>query len=226
MTSNATSASLVHLMHLVSPALPVGAYAYSQGFESAVEFGWVHDAGSTEDWLRNVMQYNIAQLDAPVLMRLYDAWQSDDVRQVIYWNDFILASRETKELLLEDSQMGQALWRLLKELDIDGAKKWQPSTTSFTSMFALAASHYTVAKESCIEGFVWSWLENQMQAAIKLVPLGQTQANQLLVNLIPEIPGLCLQAAAIDDAAVGNSSPRIAVASMQHETQYSRLFRS
>lgn len=218
--------ALLHLLHLVSPALPVGAYAYSQGLESAVEAGWIRDVQDTENWLDNILHESIAQLEVPVLKRLYRAWQTDDVAEARRWNDFLLASRETGELLLEDTQMGQALWRLLSDLDLPAARRWDAGQSSFSTLFAMAASHYRINEADCLQGFVWSWLENQVQAAIKLVPLGQTQAQQLLVNLLPVIPPLCREADALTDEEIGNSLPRIAMASMQHETQYSRLFRS
>lgn len=225
-TATEDSQALLHLLQLVSPALPVGAYAYSQGLESAVEQQWVIDADSAEDWIGNVMVYNLGKLDGPILARLYGAWWRRDLEALNYWNHFIQASRESKELLLEDLQMGAALRRLLLELDVLGADHWPAEETSFVSMFSLAASHWQLSADQTLNGFVWSWLENQVAAAIKLVPLGQTQGQKLLVKLMPVVRTTVQSSKTVADDELGSSLPRLALASMQHEVQYSRLFRS
>lgn len=234
--------ALLHLLQLASPALPVGAYAYSQGLESAVEARWITDETSAHDWIGNVMTYSIGRLDAPVLMRLLLAWQRNDMNDALRWNQLLQAARESKELLLEDRQMGDALLRLLVELDIEAAKQWprengsegngphgkgsSDEAPSFATMFALAATHWKIPEHHTLKGFLWSWLENQVAGAVKLVPLGQTQAQRLLIALMPVVDDTVRTATAIDDNDIGSGLPRLALASMQHETQYSRLFRS
>jgi len=219
--------ALLHLFQLVSPALPVGAYAYSQGLETAVEEKWINDFDSAQDWISNVMSNALGKLDLPILLRLRKAWDADDVQQVSHWNEFLLASRESKELLFEDTQMGEALHRLLVELKISQADEW-PSEQKicFVTMFSLAAKHWRISPESMAKGFVWSWLENQVSAAIKLVPLGQTDAQKLLLLLMPNVSFVARQSQHIVDEDIGNNLPRLAIGSMQHEVQYSRLFRS
>lgn len=225
-TATEDSSALLHLLQLVSPALPVGAYAYSQGLESAVEQQWVVDAPSAENWIGKVMSYSLGSLDGPILVRLHRAWLRRDLDPLNYWNHFIHASRESKELLLEDLQMGAALRRLLLELDIPGADQWPAEESSFVGMFSLAASHWRLSEDQALNGFVWSWLENQVAAAIKLVPLGQTQGQKLLINLMPVVRQTVQRSKTVADGELGSSLPRLALASMQHEVQYSRLFRS
>lgn len=224
---NNLSPTLLHLLHLVSPALPVGAYAYSQGLESAVEQAWVKDVESAEEWLRGSLTIGLGHLDAPVFLRLYKAWENNEPNQVIYWNNFLLASRETSELLLEDTQMGEALLRLLNDLNVIGAQTWPPQQpVSYALVFALATQHWRIDIKQALQGLLWSWLENQVAAAIKLIPLGQTQGQQLLLKLIVDINATVEEAVLIEDDNIGWSLPRLAITSMQHETQYSRLFRS
>ena len=221
------NSALLHLLHLVSPALPVGAYAYSQGLESAVDQAWVQDLNSAEHWMRATMSTNLAYLDAPVLLRLYAAWEDNNLKDVKKWNQFLQASRESSELLLEDIQMGEALLRLLKDLKIQKALDWKlEKNTSYATTFALAASHWKIDPQQTLQGFLWSWLENQVAAAIKLIPLGQTQGQHLLVNIISDIGKVAEIATQLKDDQLGWSLPRVAMASMQHEAQYSRLFRS
>ncbi len=224
---NTEPSALLHLMRLVSPALPVGAYVYSQGLETAVNQGWVHNADSAEQWLRGILAIGVGRLEAPVFLRLFDAWDQNDVDAVTKWNQFLQASRETSELLLEDTQMGAALMRLLKDLKVGQAQIENfTSPTSFVTAFALAAHHWQIEKNLALQGLLWSWLENQVAAAIKLVPLGQTQGQQLLLKLTPAVQNAAANAQSIDDADIGWSLPRLAMASMLHEHQYSRLFRS
>ncbi|CAA0118272.1 urease accessory protein UreF [Zhongshania aliphaticivorans] len=218
---------LLHLMQMVSPALPVGAYAYSQGLEYAVEKGWVNGRAGAEDWIGEVLSHSVGGLDLPVLLRLLKAWQQSDWGEIKHWNQTLQAARESRELLLEDVQMGQALLRLLVSLELPNALQWpQDEEVSFATVFALAAQHFEISDDDALSGFAWSWLENQAAAAIKLVPLGQTDGQRLLMALMPCVEQTVANAYLRSDDEIGAGLPGLAMASMQHETQYSRLFRS
>lgn len=219
------NATLLHLLHLVSPALPVGAYAYSQGLEYAVDSGWLKTEDDLTGWLRGVMEHGFGQLDAPVMLRCLRAWRRRDGAALQEWNQYLLACRETAELLLEDSQLGMALRRLLRSLRIDDATL-AADEVSFASQFALACHHWQIAEGEALQGFIWTWLENQVAAATKLVPLGQTQAQGILVRLLEEIPAIAQTALQLRDEDIGWSLPGQVLASAKHERQYSRLFRS
>lgn len=213
-------------MHLVSPALPVGAYAYSQGQEYAVDARWVNSGEELKVWVSGVLRYGLTQLDLPVLQRLYSAWSEQDIDKVQYWNDLIRANRETSELLLEDEQLGVALQRLLSSLNISGANTDLDAPVSFVTMFSLAGFQWHIPIHELMYGFVWSWLENQIAAATKTIPLGQTEAQRLLVELADIIPTAVETAKTIADEDIGLGLPGLAMASALHERQYSRLFRS
>lgn len=213
-------------MHLVSPALPVGAYAYSGGQEYAVDSGWIKTEKEIANWISGIMHYSLANLDLPVLMRMYKAWQTEEMESVNYWNNYLRACRESKELLLEDEQMGLALQRLLVSLELPNADLKLDKPVSFISMFTLAGTQWKIPPADLAQGFVWSWLENQIAAATKTVPLGQTQAQKLLVQLMEDIPEVCKKAELIADDEIGVGLPALAIASAKHERQYSRLFRS
>ena len=218
---------LLHLLHLASPALPVGAYSYSQGLEYAVEAQWVRDEASALDWIAGLLSHTLAHLDVPVAARLYDAWQRDDVKTVLYWSQFLLANREARELQDEDRNMGLSLARLLNDLGIADAAAWcKADSVSFLTLFTLAARRWNIALPDALHGYLWSWAENQVLSAVKLIPLGQTAGQRLLTQLIPRIAQAVGTGMALADDEIGFSAPGLAVAGALHETQYSRLFRS
>lgn len=227
MSGPKSSQAIMRLMQLTSPSLPVGAFAYSQGLESAIEKGLVHDLDSTERWIKELMHYGLGRLDIPLFYRLYGAWQAGDGKALRALNTEILAQRETKELFDEDAHMGGSLLRLLADLEMSETEIWQRTeAVSFTTMFALAAVNWQIDMKDAATGLLWSWLENQVAAAIKLVPLGQTDGQRLIGRLLDTIPLTLADAEQLSDDEIGSSLPMLAILSAQHETQYSRLFRS
>jgi urease accessory protein len=218
---------LLKLLQLSSPTLPVGAFAYSQGLESAIESGFIKDSNSLKAWLMDSLKFSLKNVDLPVFFRLYKAWENDDLHIVLHWNKILRAQRETRELRDEDHHLGLALARLLKDLDIGEAKELHKrNDLCFITLFTLAANKWNIELEQAANGFIWSWLDNQIAAAIKLVPLGQTDGQKVLSDLLPEIPKIVADGLAIEDDEIGASLPMMAILSSQHETQYSRLFRS
>ena len=217
--------SLLRLMQLVSPTLPVGAFAYSQGLEYAIESGKIKNADDTYDWVNGLMQNNLASLDLPIACRLYKALANNDIDDFLYWNQYALANRETQELRLETLQLAKALIRLLNDMQED-TSLLAGQNCDWVSVFSLAAYRWQINESNMLVGYVWSWLENQIAAAIKLVPLGQTQGQILLQKIADAIPATVERAIQLGDDEIGALAPAMAIASCKHETQYSRLFRS
>lgn len=217
----------LRLLQLVSPALPIGAYAYSQGLEWAVEAGWVHDTERLAAWLRDQLEHGLARVDLPVLHRLLVAVSSGDEAALARWSTWLLASRETRELRADDVDRGRALVRLLRELGVSGAHAFESrGAVPLALAWALAATAWDIPAPSALRAYAWGWLENQVIAGVKLVPLGQVAGQRLLLELAPVIPPLCAAAARYDDDELGGTLPLLAIASARHETQYTRLFRS
>ncbi|NOX43396.1 MAG: urease accessory protein UreF [Gammaproteobacteria bacterium] len=214
-------------MQLVSPALPVGAYAYSQGMESAVTNNWVTDEKSATLWILELLENSLCRTDIPIIAKLYRAWTKSDQEQVKYWNRFLLASRESSELQQEDHQLGRSLARLLSDLDMQSASAWRAANAaSFATLFTLAATQWQISLSDTCHGYLWSWVENQVAAAVKLVPLGQTAGQRILSQAVEKIPAIVEQGLNLTDDDIGFTTPGLAIASAHHETQYSRLFRS
>lgn len=219
-----TDTALLRLLQLSSPALPVGAYAFSQGLEFGIEAQWLRNADDVQAWLQLQLGQSVAGVDLPLLLHLHEAWRGADAERVAWWNDYSLACRETAEFRLAELAMGEALARLLPALGITvPAGLQQPG---FLTLFARAAVHWELSAVLTLYGYAWSWLENQVMAATKLLPLGQTQAQVLIGALQAELPALVTAALAQPDAEPGAGLPGVALAGALHETQYSRLFRS
>ncbi|MFT3737000.1 MAG: urease accessory UreF family protein [Rhodocyclaceae bacterium] len=222
---------LARLLHLASPALPVGAFSYSQGLEWAVDSGAVTNEALAQQWISDALHFALARCEAPALVGLMRAWQAGNADEVQRLNMEFIATRETAEIRAETLQMGYSLARLLRDLPEmpDSIRETHAAINeiSFPTAWAAAAAHWQLDEEDAVATYLWAWLENQVMAAVKLVPLGQTAGQRMLVALSPALPQLA--AAAIQRADTQdweNFTPGMTLASSLHETQYTRLFRS
>ena len=217
----------LRLYQLISPSLPVGGFTYSQGLEWAIEQGWVTDVDMLEHWLRSQMLESLASLELPILIRLQACLAQLQHQQAQVWCDYLAASRETKEMRLEERQRGLAFVRLLPSLGItlDAELESMVATTQLAG-FALAINAWQIPLEKALGGYLWSWLENSVVVGIKLVPLGQSAGQRLLMKLAADIPAAVQQALQTEDNNIGSFTPAQVLASCRHEHQYTRLFRS
>lgn len=221
---------LTRLLQLASPTLPVGAYSYSGGLESAIEDGIVTDARTAEAWIRDVLDFSLGSFEIPLLWRMFNALGEDDYSELARWNTLFRSGRETAELRTETLQMGHALVTLLKDLPFcsvdDIAKLHGMGALTFPCVYAFAARHMQVDRQSALVAYLWSWLENQVMAALKTVPVGQSAGQRMLASIGAELPNVAQRATQLGDDELTNFAPGLAIASSRHETQYSRLFRS
>ena len=221
------SLSELRLFQLISPSLPVGGFTYSQGLEWAIEAQWVTDKPSLENWLQSILEASVATLELPVLIRLLEAFNHADDASVVHWTQWLVACRETMELRKEERQRGAALARLLPSLDIQVPAHLATTVASCQlTGIALAASQWGIDCQQLCRGYCWSWLENNVVAGVKLIPLGQTHGQQIMLNMAKTIPATVTQAMTTEDNDIRSSTPAMAIASSRHETQYTRLFRS
>jgi len=221
---------LVRLLQLASPALPIGAFSSSQGLEWIVEQGGVSDAVSARAWIGDLLELIVARGEAAAAWHLLDAAHSAAWDLFAERNAWFRASRETAELRAESEQMGNALLKLAGDLDLlDEAaasrrETWGPVT--LPAAFALTSRGLGIAAADALAAYVWSWLENQVIAAMKLIPLGQLAGQRLLLELGARLPAALEVARSTAADAVLSFAPGLALASARHETQYTRLFRS
>jgi urease accessory protein len=222
--------ALTRLLRLASPALPVGAYSYSQGLETAVARGWIGDEASIGDWIGDVLAYNLARFEATMLTRLHAAWCCDDLDAVARWNQRFLAGRETAELRAETCQMGYSLRALFESTEEFSAERLARlraiESPAFPTAFSFAAAEWEIEAAAMLSGYLFAWAENQVNAATKTMRIGHVAAQRILAAIAARLPALAVQAQRLDDSALSNFTPALAIASCLHEVQDSRMFRS
>lgn len=231
--ANLTATTLLRLMQLTSPALPVGGFSYSEGLEAAVEARLVVDEPQCTQWLLDQLHLGLARSELAVAAKAFDAWQNDDAAALARLNAWVQRSRESAELRRQSEQMGRSLlaWlrngdaverndsRLARLATLEPAPNW-------VMAFALAAVQTGAPRREAMLSLAFAWAENMVQAAMKCVPLGQASAQRMLAALIEDIPGAVDHAIALPEGQRQAFAPMLAILCAQHETQYSRLFRS
>ncbi len=224
------SAALLHLLQLASPSLPIGAYSYSQGLEAAIENGMVRDAASARRWIVDQLHQVVAHFEAPVFWRLLQAFDARDQQAVSDWTERFIAARDTAEFRAETIQMGYSLGKLVADLQIADENLLSilhsQAEIPLPCALACAAVALEVPHEAALLGMLFSWAENQVLVCVKSVPLGQVAGQRLLLSLRPELEAAVQQAQQLADDELSNWSPGLSLLSMQHEVQYSRLYRS
>ncbi|HMS25979.1 MAG TPA: urease accessory protein UreF [Burkholderiaceae bacterium] len=239
-----TAPSLLQLMWLASPALPVGGFSYSEGLEAGVDQSCITNFNSANDWLVDQLQLSVARADLAIVSKAIGAWRRADWPRIEELNDWILQTRETSELRLQTVQMGRSMldwWRkqsgfhhpnLPYQLkDIAGETEDFNlfnfvNSPTYPVVFALAASATSAEIRDCLMSYAFAWAENMVQAAVRAVPLGQTDGQRILANLTSQIPDVVDKAMQLMDSERQAFSTMLSILSSQHETQYSRLFRS
>ena len=217
----------LRLRQLTSAALPVGAFAYSQGLESAVELGWIRDPAQAQQWIGGLLEHTLSRLEVPLLARLMAAFANADVARAEHWSGLLLALRDTAELRAQERALGTAWAALLVDLGVPGAAPWadRPQRTAL-ALYALGTAYYGISVPDAAQALLWAWLEAQASAALRAVPLGHAAVQRLVHALAPRIPAAVARGLTLADQDIGAGSPALFIASCRHETQYSRLFRS
>jgi urease accessory protein len=218
----------------------VGGYSYSQGLEYAVNAGHVVDVSSTRSWIMGLARHLLPRVDLPLLLRLSAALRADDLSGFARWNSLLLAMRETAELRLEDAAMGAALKRLLIRINNNPGEAQDyrhdehaaaffdrlPEKLTFAAALTVAGKLWNIEETELCDTCGWIWADNQVAAAIKLVPLGHSDGQRLLLEIADELPALTASAMTCPDEALGMSATGLSLCSAAHETMPARQFRS
>jgi len=218
------STELLQLLWLASPALPVGAFSYSEGLEAAVEAGEVLDEASTARWLLNQLELVQTRAELPLMAQAWQASAAGDGAGLQRCNDWVLQTRESAELLAQCQQMGRSLlvWAQGQGIDCKLLQALRPPC--WPVAFAVVGQQRGAALPGLLHAAAFAWAENLVMAAVRGVPLGQSAGQRLLARLVAAIPAAVADALASPEPIA--FSPGLGLLSARHETQYSRLFRS
>jgi len=225
-----TPASLLQLIWLASPTLPVGEFSYSKGLEAAIDDGAVMDEATATAWLGDQLALDLGRSELPLLAQSFSAWQAHDALRIAELSAWFAATRETSELRRQAEQMGRSMHEWLRQRQPDDPRvatlaEIAPAP-SWSIAFALAAAQSGADARDALLAFGFGWAENMVQAALKAVPLGQSAGQRILGQLAAALPALVDAALAMPDDRRQAFTPMLAILSSRHETQYSRLFRS
>jgi urease accessory protein len=227
-TITLTDPNLLCLLQLASPALPVGGYSYSEGLETLVEDGAIAHPENLKHWLEMELRYGAIRMEAAVMIRSYQSVQAGDFQKLSSWNSWLSAARETEELRASSLGMGRSLIRLLIELQ----PQMKPITAAvgnscnYAIAFAIAAAYWQINIQAALLGYLYSWSNNLITAGVKLVPLGQTSGQKILLELQPLLSHATAQILNLEDDELSCCTWGLSLASMRHEILYTRLFRS
>jgi urease accessory protein len=240
---------LLNLLQLASPAMPLGAYSYSEGLETLVELQIVKDRQTLEKWLSNELRYGAIKIDTILMLKAHQSTFNKDLSGLCYWNNWLSAARETKELRQQNWQMGNTLLRLLQELENDCAQfkhskdRFQNKIDlnllaietilsalnkccNYAIAFGIAAAYWDIDAEDALLGYLHSWATNAIGAGVKLIPLGQTTGQQILKSIYSQIASVAPEILSLDNEGLSSCTWGLSLASCLHESQYTRLFRS
>lgn len=227
MALGAAPPAMLRMLQLSSSLCPIGAFAYSQGLETAIERAWVLGESDLTEWLSGIGAHALTRLDLPILQRAHAAALAADEARLWAFAERMLASREARELAEQERQLGSSLASVLVNLGVVAALPFRghPSA-SYVVSFAIGAAHFGLDVELALLGYSFAWCEQQVSAASRLVPLGHMAAQRALSATLAEVPRWVERSLGVPDGEIGSSTPGLAMSAAWHETQYTRLFRS
>ena len=224
---------LLKLLTWVSPSFPVGAFAYSHGLETACEQGWVLDEPSLEIYVRAALEHGSAAIDAGLFA---GAWTAVTARDGTNFRQFLArgaAMRSTQELAAESCLQGAAFWKTLCDAEGRDALAWADAEIgkfggdlAYPCAMGAAAGSFGLPLPAALNAYLHGFAANLISAGVRIIPLGQTAGQRITSRLAPVIANLSDYLAEVPFEDLGSSTFMIDIASMSHETQYTRLFRS
>jgi urease accessory protein len=225
-----TMLARMRLFQIASQAMPIGGYSHSHGLEAAIESGFICDEASVQRWMMDMLSFSLASYEVPVLVDMSAAWTAERFDVLRRLNEEFLATRESAELRSATIQMGFSLRALIAALpDLPDAlvqTLQRMEEPSLPCVWSGTAAAWSIGPTDSIAAYLWSWAENQVLVAMKAVPIGQSSGQRVLLAIGSLIGRLAENGTLRGGDKRSNFAPGLAILSSQHETQYSRLFRS
>jgi len=222
--------ALYRLLTWLSPSYPVGAFAYSQGIETAVARGSVTDRSSAQDWIEDSLEAGTLWSDAVIFARSHDAARASDRRALRAINDFARAFQPTAEIRAETLAQGAAFYSVTSEAwpcpALDVLSEIEPAQIAYPVAVACAAAGHGISLDVALEAWLHAGASSLVSALVRLVPLGQTDGQHVLAGLEAPIAATAQRARRLRLDDVFTSCLMAEICSMAHETQSTRLFRS
>lgn len=223
---------LLKLMAWLSPSFPVGAFAYSHGLEAAIEEGMVRDRAGLQGWIADLVAYGSPRSDAVLFCHAYRAVVGDDPAAFLDVAELAAAMRGTSELALEATQQGESFFQAIGDAWPADVVKWRATLAeghvrpAYPIAVACAAAVAHVPLVDAVTAYLHAFAANLVSAAVRAIPLGQTDGQRALAALEPGIAAAALTAVdrPLDEA--GSAALVVDTLSFRHETQYTRIFRS
>lgn len=216
--------ALGRLLQLSSASLPIGAFAYSEGIEYLVSADVMRNPDALFHWVKDDLCHGPIRTDAAIVQRIFVAREATDLAQQSYWDAWVSANRETEELREQSKTMGRALWRIAQGLG--DAPLTEAPPTNFLAVYAVVTAQWRLPLYEVIYAYLHSWLTNLVTAGVKLIPIGQMSGQQVLWRMQNILATTTEYAMTVPDDDLYSWSAGLSLASMRHESQYSRLFRS
>ena len=221
---------LYRLMAWLSPSFPVGAFSYSSGLEWAVESGDVTDAASLQRWLRTVIAHGNGFCDGVFLVQSYRAATNGDHGLLDEIADLAAAFTPSKERQLETTAQGRAFLQTVRAAwscpVLERFARNREGAVAYPVAVAVAAAGHGIPLQPALHAYLHAVVANLISAGVRLIPLGQTDGQHLLAALPETVRETCNRALASTLDDLGSAAFRADLASMHHERQYARLFRS
>ncbi len=222
--------TLLRLLTWTSPSFPIGAFSYSHGLEWAVETGDVRDAETLFDFVSDVTTFGTAQMDAVLLALAHRAATARDISLMTEVTELAAVYGATKELRQETLLQGRAFFDTAREVWPCDAVTWFDKNRSgdiaYPIAVGVAAGGHHLALDQTVSAYLHAFGANLVSAGVRLIPLGQTDGQRVLARLEPLTETIAEKAIATPLYRMGASAFMVDLASMKHETQYTRLFRS
>jgi len=226
-TASAMVDALYRLLAWLSPAYPIGAFSYSHGIETAVEEGFVKDRGSLVTWLETVLADGTGRVDGALFAAAWRAAQARDWATFDAIAERSAAWRGTSEMALESRQQGGSFLSITRTAWAHPDLANVRDELALPVAVALAAAVHGIALEDTLAGYLHAFTANLISAAVRTVPLGQSDGQRALAALESAVHRAAAAAIAVSDLdEVGTATPLLDWCSLRHETQYTRLFRS